>query len=138
MRLIIDSNIIIAALLRDSTIRHLILYSDLELITGEFLEVEISKYKEYIQQKANINETEFFIIFEKIKDKLILIKDELVTKRIDEAITIMKSIDNANAPVLALALSIENNGIWSDDKHLEKQNKVKVWKTKDLMEYLST
>ncbi|MBS3060935.1 MAG: hypothetical protein J4432_05530 [DPANN group archaeon] len=33
----------------------------------------------------------------------------------------------------ALALSIDNDGLWTADKDFDKQNKIKVWKTKDLI-----
>ena len=31
-------------------------------------------------------------------------------------------------------MSVTCDGIWSDDKHLRLQNKVKVWTTKDVAE----
>ena len=49
---------------------------------------------------------------------------------------IMKDIDVKDAPFLAAALAIPNDGIWSHDKHFEKQNKVKVWISKELLKYI--
>lgn len=37
---------------------------------------------------------------------------------------------------IALALSTDNQGIWSEDKHFEQQKRVKVLKTKDVMRAL--
>ena len=34
---------------------------------------------------------------------------------------------------IALALSIDNDGIWSEDKHFKKQDRVKVFTTEELM-----
>ncbi|MBI5746664.1 MAG: hypothetical protein HZA13_06665 [Nitrospirae bacterium] len=35
-----------------------------------------------------------------------------------------------------MALSIKNDGIWSNDKHFEKIKGVKVWKTSDLFKVI--
>jgi len=49
----------------------------------------------------------------------------------------MDKIDPDDTIFVALGLSIKNNGIWSDDKHFEKQDRIKVWKTKDLLNYIN-
>ena len=48
----------------------------------------------------------------------------------------MRDIDEKDAPIIACALAISNEGIWTEDKHFEKQNRIKIWKTKELEEYL--
>ena len=85
--------------------------------------VEIEKYKEEIIRKANIGEEEFqnllLLIFKKIK---ISTKEEHENyiegskKLIDD----MKDI-----PFMAVALSLNVDGIWSDDPHFDKQDKIK-------------
>ena len=48
---------------------------------------------------------------------------------------IMDRIDKNDTPFIAAALAA-NLPIWSDDKHFEKQNKIKIFKTKDLVRYV--
>ena len=48
----------------------------------------------------------------------------------------MKIIVDTNRIIIALALSVENDGIWSHDKHFEEQNKIRIWKTDVLLELL--
>ena len=48
----------------------------------------------------------------------------------------MKDIDIKDSPILACALSIPNEGIWTEDKDFEKQTKIPIWKTKVLKEYV--
>jgi predicted nucleic acid-binding protein len=50
-----------------------------------------------------------------------------------EARKIMDKIDPSDTPFMALALAVENDGIWSDDRHFLRQRRVKTWKTKDLL-----
>lgn len=53
-----------------------------------------------------------------------------------EAEKVMSRIDMDDAPFVALALSFQNDCIWSEDKHLLKQKRVKVWRTRDLLKLL--
>ena len=64
-----------------------------------------------------------------------LIVDSIVLSHMEEAAKIMDKIDPDDTKFIAAALAT-NSDIWSDDKHFEKQNKVKVWKTKDLIRFL--
>ena len=56
------------------------------------------------------------------------IKDNLT-----KAHRIIGSIDPFDVPFVALALSIENDGIWSNDKHFENLKGIKVWKTAEIL-----
>ena len=67
-----------------------------------------------------------------LKEKIILIDDFIILERLEEASKIMDAIDPDDTPFIAAALAT-NSDIWSDDKHFEKQNKIKVWKTSDLV-----
>jgi len=48
------------------------------------------------------------------------------------------TIDQKDAPYIALALTIENDGIWTADKHFKKQNYIKVFTTEDLIKLFQT
>ncbi|MBS3108850.1 putative toxin-antitoxin system toxin component, PIN family [Candidatus Woesearchaeota archaeon] len=132
MRLVVDTNVIISALIKNSISRHIITHIKAELITINFSEEEIRAYKETILKKAKINKIEFESLMEKLKEKIILIDDFIILERLEEASKIMDAIDPDDTPFIAAALAT-NSDIWSDDKHFEKQNKIKVWKTSDLV-----
>ncbi len=57
-------------------------------------------------------------------------------KYLDKADKILGDVHKGDIPFLALALSMSNDGIWSEDKHFEKQDIVKVWKTKEIVELI--
>ena len=46
-------------------------------------------------------------------------------------------IDPFDIPFVALALAVKNDGIWSNDKHFENLKGIKVWKTADLINFIS-
>ena len=56
----------------------------------------------------------------------------------NEAKKIIGDIDQDDVTFIALALAIPNNGIWTEDKHFKKQNKIKIWSTKEILDLLNT
>ncbi len=69
-------------------------------------------------------------------DNICIISDKKVKNQMKKSIDIMKDIDVNDSPILASALAIPNDGIWTEDKHFDKQDEVKIWKTKDLKKYI--
>ena len=135
MKLVVDSNRIIAALVKDSYSRKIILHGNLELLAINMSQKDIQKYRKDILSKAKITEEQFNSIFGKLNEKLIKLDDGIIKSRMKEAKEIMDWIDKGDTPFIAAALATKTD-IWSDDKHFEKQNKIKIWKTKDLSQYL--
>ncbi|MEK6890805.1 MAG: PIN domain-containing protein [Nanoarchaeota archaeon] len=136
MKLIIDSNIIISALIRDSKTRELILESGFELYYPKASLNNLEKYKEEIIIKAGINNEEFEKIYHIILSKIIIVENIKFLDRLDEAKNIMGHIDIEDVPFIALALSVENDGIWTDDSDFNRQDSIKVWKTEDILKSL--
>ncbi len=130
-KLILDTNIIISALLKDSITREIIFHFSGELYFVSFSKEEIQKYEEYLCIKTKKDKEELNKIFKNLLNKLRIIDDNIVNTKIDEASKIMDKIDADDTPFIAAALAIEAD-IWSDDKHFEKQNIIKVWKTSEI------
>lgn len=131
MRLVVDTNILISALIKGSVTRKIITHLKAKLYSPMFLQEEVEKYQNEILRKANLNETEFKVLFDQIKSKVIFLEYGSFSLKYDEAKKIMDKIDSKDTPFIAAALATGSD-IWSDDKHFEKQKKVKVWKTGDL------
>ncbi len=137
MRLVIDTNILIAALIKNSFTRQFILFSDLQLISPEITTAEINKYRSLILEKSGLSEKEFKTLFSTLLGRLTLFQEGKYLHCISEAMQLIGKYDPGDVPFLALALSIKNDGIWSDDNHFQQQKKVRIWKTKELIEYTS-
>ena len=131
MKLVVDTNIIISALIKDSTARKIIIKGNYDLISIAFSKKEIDKHKILIMRKANVNETEFELIINRLFEKIIFLDDEIIKTRIKEAEKVMDKVDPDDTPFIAAALAI-NSDIWSDDKHFLRQNIIKIWKTTNL------
>ena len=133
MKVITDVNVILSALIRDSTTRKIILNSEFDFYFPEPSLHKIRKYKDYILEKSGLSEEEYNKIMTTLFKYIKLVPTEEIEKNWNEAKKIMEHIDPEDVVFIATALSISDSIIWSDDGHFEKQDKVKVFKTKDMI-----
>jgi predicted nucleic acid-binding protein len=132
MKLVADTNRIIAALIKDSVSRSILLSKKFGFCTISFSQTEIKKHEKTILQKAGIKKTDYLELFERLFSRVALFDEtELKAENMHAAFEIMKKIDPTDAPFLALAIQ-ENCGIWSEDNHFQQQQKAKVYKTPQL------
>ena len=133
MRFVVNTNWIVAALIKDSSSRKIILHGNAELLAIRLYDNEIEKYKSEILQKTHISEEQFHLVYAKLNEKLVFLPDNAILEEMEEGKKIMDAIDKSDTPFIATALATKT-AIWSDDKHFEKQNKIGIYKTKDLLE----
>lgn len=131
MDLVIDANIIFAALIKESKTHELLFDERLHLFTTEFFFTEFEKHAEELQEKTEKSEEELNQLMNVLKTKIILVPLEELLPYLNEAEKI--SPDPDDVAYIALALKLKC-AIWSQDRALkEKQNKVQVYSTKDLV-----
>lgn len=133
MILVIDTNILLAGLIKDSTVRKIIVESGWEFHYPEMSFHEVRKYKDLVLEKSGMNEEEYTELLNHLLKHITLVTEEQIKPKIEEADKILGKIDPDDVVFLATAFSIENSKIWSDDPHLEKQIKVRVFKTKHIV-----
>ncbi|HLD41431.1 MAG TPA: putative toxin-antitoxin system toxin component, PIN family [archaeon] len=136
MKVIIDTNIIISALIKDSITRKIIVESGWEFYYPEVSLHELRENKTEILEKSGLEETEYLKLASKILSYMNLLSDEQIAVNLNQAKKELGKIDPDDIPFLAAALSIPDSFIWSHDSDLEKQKLVKVIKTKDILEFL--
>ncbi len=132
MKILVDTNRIMAALIKDSNSRKIIRESNIEFVTIGLSKEELQKYKDYIKEKSGVTDEEFRYLFNRIMRNVSVLRDDLIKPFMQEAKSIMDDIDKKDTPFIAAALAT-NLPIWSDDKHFEEQNKIKIFKTQDLV-----
>jgi predicted nucleic acid-binding protein len=132
MDLVVDANILFAALIKESVTSELMLHEDMHLYAPEFLLKEFEKYKKLIRKKTNRSEDEFKIAFDVFERRIVLVPYEEIKPFIKKAKKI--SPDPKDVAYIALALKL-HIGIWSNDRKLKTdQNEVTVYSTEDLLE----
>ena len=138
MIIIVDVNIILSALIRDSITREIILKSGQDFCFPEPSMHKIRKYKELILRKSGISEPEFSMILNSMFKFIRLIPTEEIFANWDEAKKIMEHIDPEDVTFIAAALSQNNTVIWTDDKHFDKQKRILNLKTIEVITLFHT
>jgi predicted nucleic acid-binding protein len=136
MRLVIDSNRLVAGVLKDSSSRESILSGRFEFYSPDHLVIEVKKYEDYLIQKGRLEHGQFDTLLNALLDNIILVPYEELKDEFEEAIGIMKNIDVKDAPFLAVGMALGLDGIWSEDRHFQGQDRLKVYDTGAMMSML--
>ena len=136
MRLVIDSNRFIAALIKNGLSRTIISSKNISFYSPSYVLEEVKKYLPYIIKKSKMSKENIGLLFTLFSENIEIVPDTDIKRKMAEAIKIMEKIDINDAPILACALAIRNQGIWTEDRHFEKQDKVRMWKSSELIDYL--
>jgi predicted nucleic acid-binding protein len=137
MKLVIDANVVISALIADSKTRELIVTLEPDLLTPAFVHEEIENYEDLIVAKSGLeqeNVAQFIdLLFQYIED---ISADDFypAIEKADEAIG-----DTDPDDVLYLACAIASDGaIWSDDTDFDEQELVERYSTSDVIDSFDT
>jgi predicted nucleic acid-binding protein len=134
MRLIVDANVLFAALIKDNLTAKLFISDDLQLVAPEFLFQEFSKYESIILTKTKRTKKDFQIFIRILETRIKIVQKSKISPFID--VSKAKSPDPKDTIYIACALAT-NSKIWSNDRDLkEKQDLVEVITTSELIETL--
>jgi len=132
----VDANIIISALIKDSITRSILIESSIEFYTLEYTFDEIGKHLGYISKKNSLTIDKNKKVLDILSNYIHVFEAKYYIDYLNKAQKLIGKIDERDVPYIALALAINNDGIWSNDEHFEKQDKIKIWKTKDIIKIL--
>jgi len=132
MKLIIDANILISALINtEGKTYDLIFNKKIKLFAPEYLNEKTNKYKNEILLKSRLSEKEFNLFLSLLCSKINFVPNNGFSYFINEARKI--TTDENDIEYFALVLKIKCR-IWSNDKKLKEQNEIEVYSTKELVE----
>ena len=136
MRLVIDANILIAALLKDSTTRELLLEEDLELYAPECLLAELKNLlrNPKIRSRLPLNDDHLSELTSAIFSRITFFPEKSFLSFIKDSAELVTHIEDAPYIGLALALKIP---LWSNDSALQEQSQVVVLTTPELIRLLN-
>ena len=132
MKLVLDTNILLSALIKNSTTRKIIVESEWDLYYPEMSFHEVRKYKELVLNKSGMQEQDYTKLINYLLKHIILVPDEIIYENLEKAKNIMHNIDPDDVVFIATKLSIADSIIWSDDTDFDKQNQIKVLKSKEV------
>ncbi|MEA2036482.1 MAG: PIN domain-containing protein [Nanoarchaeota archaeon] len=132
MNIVIDSNILFSALIKNSLTRKLILEYEGYFLFPGFIFNEMEKHKDELMKKCGMLRSDFNKLFQQILNKVVVVPSKVLTQYREEAVRIVKEIDIDDALFIACALAYPNSVLWSDDKKLKKQSEVKIFNTNEI------
>ena len=129
MDLVIDANVLFSALIKDSFAYNLLFSGSFHLFTPEYIFTELEKHKEELLKKTERTDADFFRLLETLKRRIVIVPLEELASYVEEAEKLTPDPDDMAYFALALKL---NCAIWSNDKKLKEQDKIKVYNTHEL------
>jgi len=136
LKIIIDSNILFSALIKDSITRKMILDYEEQFLFPSYIFEEMEKHKNELLAKSKIKSKDFEELLSLLLQKVIIIPSEVLLNYRDEAYQIIKDIDPDDVTFIACALAFSGSLIWSDDKKLKRQTKVRIINTTEMYSLL--
>jgi predicted nucleic acid-binding protein len=134
MMLVVDANIIMAALIKDGKSRELIISGSFTLVRPDYMSEELDKYKERIAEKAGLSIGEIELLIALLLKRIRSIPYSEYKVKLAEARNIMKN-DVKDVPYVACYLALKCDGIWTNDTDYDN-TPIKIFKTHDLLPLL--
>ncbi|MFA5772348.1 MAG: PIN domain-containing protein [Thermoplasmata archaeon] len=118
MTVIVDTNVVIAALIKDGVVRRILVGNPGAWVMPDTCFEEIWRHRGR-WNRHNVGDNELKTILDEfVEDYVFLLSSEVYNEKMSAAEKL--SIDQDDAPVIALALSVENEGIWTfNTKHFK-------------------
>ena len=132
MRLMLDANILFAALLRDGTARRLLLEGDLDLHTPEWIWDEMTRNRAWLVAKSGANLASLELLTGLLRDAVHDVPAAVTDRFLDQALRQVGPRNSADAPYVATALALDAT-LWTQDKTLAKSSKITVVTTAELV-----
>ncbi len=131
MRILVDTNRIISALIKDSTSRSILFDDCFEFVTPDFTITEIIEHKLELQQKTKLTEKEFDILMTLLFEHITIIPKSDYENFINECKNEISDPDDI--PHLAACLATKAEGVWAHDPHFKEQHKISVFTNIDML-----
>lgn len=133
MKIIIDTNIIISALIKNSLTRKLIIDYDGFFYTPELLLEEVLKHQKDILKKSNMSQKEHSELLEFLLDKIKVIPSKNFKSYLLQASVLAQKTDPDDLQFFACALLYPESVIWSNEIRLKKQSQIRIMNTLEFM-----
>ena len=137
MKLVVDANVVISALIADSKTRELIVTLEPDLLTPEFVHDEIENYGELIVEKSGMTPDRVAQFVDLLFQYIEAVPASEFYPYIEEADAAIGDTDPDDVLYVACALTTDAN-IWSDDSDFKEQDVVEAYTTSDVIDSFAT
>ena len=133
MKLVIDANVVISALIADSKTRELIVALEPDLLTPVFVHEEIKNYEDLIVEKSGMNPDRVAQFVELLFQYIEVVSADDFYPAIESADEAIGDTDPDDVLYLACAIACDA-AIWSDDSDFDEQDVVETYSTSDVID----
>ena len=137
MKLVVDANVVISALIADSKTRELVVTLKPELLTPEVIHGEIGNHEALIVEKSGMDADRVQQFIDLLFQYIETVPASEFYPYIEEAEEAIGDIDPDDVLYVACALAREA-GVWSDDSDFDEQDFVPVFTTGEVVESFDT
>jgi len=133
MLLVVDANVILSILIAKGSKHKLFFSNKVSLSSPDRLLFEIGKHWKELSEKSGLSEKDLEMEFAAIRMQMKTFSMDELSGWMKEASATSPDPDDAEYFALALKLGCP---LWSEEKKLKKQSKVKVYNTPELLQEL--
>ena len=133
MKLVVDANVLFAVVIKQGKTTELIFSDNFELFAPEFIFEELEKHRDMLVAKSRRTSEEFDTFISIMAGRIKIVSADEFSSFMNKAKSVCP--DPNDVQYFALALKLDC-AIWSNEKLLKKQSKIKVFSTSDLIKEL--
>lgn len=119
MKVVIDANRVMSALIKDSATRRRLMTTDSILYAPGFIRTELAKHRTYLLKKSGLSPADYDQLLAILLSKIRWVPDDLIIPHIARAAQVLKDPDDL--AYLAAALTVGADAIWTEDKGFDEQ-----------------
>lgn len=134
---VVDANVLFAALIADGTTRHLLLHSSLDLRSPGTIWEEFDRNRDELVDKSNATDAVFELVVDLLRDRVAYVPLPAIRPYLGDAMEALGDAHRLDAPYVACALAVGGT-LWSQDKGLGKRAPVPVVTTGEVVERIGT
>lgn len=137
MKLVVDANVVISALITDSKTRELIVTLEPDLLTPAFVHDEIENYEDLIVDKSGMAPRRVQQFIDLLFQYIEIVPADDFYPHIEKAEAAIGETDPDDVLYVACALARDAD-IWSDDSDFGEQDVVETHPTSDVIDSFDT
>ncbi|MBS3127570.1 PIN domain-containing protein [Candidatus Woesearchaeota archaeon] len=134
MNVLLDANIVIAALLGSRATRTILISQQYNFYAPQWIIEEIKKYKKFICEKTRKTEEEFDIHLRSILVFIKIVHYAEYEHVMEKAKALIGKRDIKDSEYIACALAVYADYIWSNDKDFKAQKSILIKTTEEFID----
>jgi predicted nucleic acid-binding protein len=131
MILVVDANVILAALIKDGKTREVLMSRSFKFVAPDFIKDETQKHKAYVKKKAGLSDVEFDLLLNLIFSEIETIPETEYNSTLKKAKDLIEDVNDV--PYVACCLALSCDAVWTNDDHYKTEKGLKIVKTEYLL-----